>query len=253
MLIIFSLGGAGVVSVVFGTPSGLSATNNKLVHMDAGSQQCAKFGASLAVSQFGGDSSIDPAVGIPKWNVATSLDGGAVSIRYGSATGPSATTSNEFWTAGILEPQANFGFAHRFVSNASSRRARRKHARPTRPAAMSESVEGAGSAVASGWDTATLKTVLCSIGRKQSESEAIGGRDGRVQQKHPAHRESYKNDSIFHSLCSFSSNPIPELTRNSLRQRELVAGAQHIFHAAVFGNGKSGDPLGHIQEQAHCH
>jgi hypothetical protein len=103
---------AGVVSLVFGTPTGLSGANNKLVHMAGNSQSNAFLGAALSAAQFDGNGYVDLAIGIPRWNVSTALgDAGAVSIRYGTATGPASTASNQFWTAAAPESQARFGFA----------------------------------------------------------------------------------------------------------------------------------------------
>jgi hypothetical protein len=101
-----------VVSLVFGTPTGLSGANNKLVHMAGNSQSNAFLGAALSAAQFDGNGYVDLAIGIPRWNVSTALgDAGAVSIRYGTATGPASTASNQFWTAAAPESQARFGFA----------------------------------------------------------------------------------------------------------------------------------------------
>jgi len=110
--------GVGVVHVLFGGGTVLSATNNQLWHQDVtgiGGVNEAKdnFGAGLATGDFNGDGRSDVAIGVPGDGGAGA---GAVNVLYGTATGPSATNS-QYWTqdsGGILggsEPGDLFGLA----------------------------------------------------------------------------------------------------------------------------------------------
>jgi hypothetical protein len=120
----YTVGGvieAGAVSVLFGTSTGLAATNSVLVHLDVNSQTEAHFGAAVAVAKLTVISPYasfaDLVVGIPDWDLSSVLeDAGAVSIHAGWDTGPSATWTS-WWTAedvpvgGIAEARAEFGRA----------------------------------------------------------------------------------------------------------------------------------------------
>lgn len=101
---------AGAVNVVYGSPSGLSATfiPDQFWHQDRGNiQGIAKdndrLGISLTAGDFNGDSYSDLAIGVPGDNIEAE-GAGAVNIIYGSSTGLSATSvaPNEGRTSQIL-------------------------------------------------------------------------------------------------------------------------------------------------------
>ncbi|MBK9132723.1 MAG: FG-GAP repeat protein [Gammaproteobacteria bacterium] len=117
---------AGVVNVVYGGPSGLTATRNELWHQDRGvsydgwvePQDC--FGASLASADFNGDGIDDLAVGVPCENTGGAdvpfPNNGAVSVYYGSTGGLTGVGAQYLrqWAEDVVDyPQANdaFGYA----------------------------------------------------------------------------------------------------------------------------------------------
>ena len=86
---------AGVVHVLFGSPTGLTADGDQLLSMElpsvaaltGGAQPGAAFGASLAAGDFDADGFSDLAVGAPGTNVQSQANAGMVIVFYGSATG----------------------------------------------------------------------------------------------------------------------------------------------------------------------
>jgi hypothetical protein len=92
----------GAVSVLYGSPAGLTSTANQLWHQNvAGIADVAGasdyFGFALAVGDFDGDGRDDLAVGIPEEDLgASKTTAGAVQILYGSATGLKAGGSQFF-------------------------------------------------------------------------------------------------------------------------------------------------------------
>jgi len=99
-------GNPGAVSVIYGSPGGLSATatpdqfwTQDSPNVEGTAEPGDQFGFSLAVANFGGSwPHADLAIGVPYDNVgATSA--GAVSVIYGSSAGLSATaTPDQLWT-----------------------------------------------------------------------------------------------------------------------------------------------------------
>src|SRR5439155_22426000 len=55
------------------------------------------FGAALAAGDFNGDSFDDLAIGVPREDVGTKVDAGAVCVIYGSALGLTSM-GNQLWT-----------------------------------------------------------------------------------------------------------------------------------------------------------
>jgi hypothetical protein len=99
----FGAQGLGVVHVLYGTSTGLTASGSQLWDKDvAGIEGTAGedgFGGSLAAGDFNGDGFADLAVGAPATTVGPSYNAGAgaVSVIYGSPTGLSAA-GNQYWT-----------------------------------------------------------------------------------------------------------------------------------------------------------
>jgi FG-GAP repeat protein len=96
-----TIGGAGAVSLLYGSGAGLSAAGNQGWHQDsAGVENTAEagdaFGGALAVGDFDGDGRDDLAIGVPGEDVGTIDDAGAVNVLYGSAAGLTAA-GNQFW------------------------------------------------------------------------------------------------------------------------------------------------------------
>ena len=92
---------AGAVNVLYGSSTGLTATENKLWHQDIDliQDQCETedyFGGSLAAGDFNGDGYDDLAIGVPGESYWAN---GIVNILYGSSAGLS-TAGNE-----IVEPR----------------------------------------------------------------------------------------------------------------------------------------------------
>ena len=106
----------GAVSILYGSATGLSATSNQFWDETAtGSATDASgdlFGWAEATGDFNGDGFKDLAVGVPFKEVGIATDAGAVSILYGSASGLSATGSQQ-WNQDLLgtnPSETNDGF-----------------------------------------------------------------------------------------------------------------------------------------------
>ena len=124
-----TLGDAGVVHVIHGSETGLSATivPDQLWHQNSsGVNDVAEaydgFGYSLAAGDFNGDAHTDLAIGVFGEDIAASAAAGAVNVLYASSTGLSATAIpdqflyqyNDGYSVigdGDAEPYDWFGFA----------------------------------------------------------------------------------------------------------------------------------------------
>ncbi len=120
----------GVVHVLFGSSTGLTATGNQLWSQESTgigdvAEDGDEFGYALEVANFGGSSTEDVAIGVPSegyeftgrsGTVETYARAGQVHVIYGSTSGPTSAGS-QVWTqnsAGILdtrEPEDQFGFS----------------------------------------------------------------------------------------------------------------------------------------------
>ncbi len=83
---------SGALHVIFGSPTGLTGTDNQLWYQGkdgiANAPEISdEFGAVLAVGNFDGDQFDDLAIGIPRENWGTLTDSGIVQILYGSLGG----------------------------------------------------------------------------------------------------------------------------------------------------------------------
>jgi hypothetical protein len=97
----------GAVSVIYGSSSGLSATDTWNQFWTQGSpdvedwaEEGDAFGWPLAAANLGGSSQADLAIGVTYEDVSDIVrDAGAVNVIYGSSSGLSATTTpDQFWT-----------------------------------------------------------------------------------------------------------------------------------------------------------
>lgn len=82
---------AGVVHVLYGSRSGLSARRSQLLaeagKLPGASERGDRFGSALASGDFNGDRYADLAIGAPGENVGRVRDAGAVTVLYGSRAG----------------------------------------------------------------------------------------------------------------------------------------------------------------------
>lgn len=99
---------AGGVEVIYGSPSGLSATvikADQFWHQDSldindSAENNDHFGQALGAGDFNGDGEDDLAIGVPGESVSGISGAGGVEVIYGSPSGLSATSprADQFWT-----------------------------------------------------------------------------------------------------------------------------------------------------------
>ncbi|MEO9295023.1 MAG: hypothetical protein ABI347_05430 [Nitrososphaera sp.] len=107
---------AGLVNVIYGSASGLSATfvpdqrffqdyaapSGPFPNIRDSSETGDRFGEAVAAGDFNKDGYTDLAVGVPGEDIGSIADAGAISVIYGSAAGLSATTAapvaDQLWT-----------------------------------------------------------------------------------------------------------------------------------------------------------
>jgi hypothetical protein len=108
--------GFGAVSLIRGSPTGLTAANDQLVSQDSdgadGSGEPGDgYGSALASGDFNGDGKFDAVVGVPGEDVGAGIiDAGAIQVVPGSATGlqPSADKFFSQDSAGIQDTADEF-------------------------------------------------------------------------------------------------------------------------------------------------
>lgn len=95
---------AGVVNVIYGSNSGLSATagpGNQIWSLGAlglTDEAGAHFGSTLAAGDFNQDERADLAIGVPLKNVSGIVDAGQVNVIYGSSSGLALARTPQTWT-----------------------------------------------------------------------------------------------------------------------------------------------------------
>ena len=97
---------AGAVNVIYGSSGGLSSTGMSVGNgradqiwtqsISGGLEPGDWFGYVLATGDFNNDGFSDLAIGVPREDVGTNADAGAVNVIYGSSTGLSATGNQIF-------------------------------------------------------------------------------------------------------------------------------------------------------------
>lgn len=93
---------AGAVHVLYGSPSGLTASGDDLWTQDSSGvldrvESGDRFGSALEGADFGKGSAKDLAVGVPLENVGSLANAGAVHVLYGAASGLTAA-DDQVWT-----------------------------------------------------------------------------------------------------------------------------------------------------------
>ncbi len=106
---------AGDVHVLFGSASGLSATDDQVWHQGSPgvpdiNEIDDAFGTALAIGDFDFDGFADLAIGVPSEDVGFTANAGAVTVLYGMASGLTAVGSNQL-EDGTPEVDDRFGFA----------------------------------------------------------------------------------------------------------------------------------------------
>jgi len=92
---------AGAVAVLYGSPGGLDPDTDQLwdlsnANLPGSAANSGLMGDSLAAGDFDGDGRTDLAIGIPRYDVGSKSDAGAVLILYGTGGGLKATGS-QLW------------------------------------------------------------------------------------------------------------------------------------------------------------
>jgi hypothetical protein len=90
---------AGAVNVIYGSPSGLSATaartdqfwHQNTANVEDVAEPSDRFGSALATGDFNKDGFADLAIGVKNEDVGSLVDAGAVNVIYGSPSGLSTT------------------------------------------------------------------------------------------------------------------------------------------------------------------
>jgi FG-GAP repeat len=108
-----SAGGAGAVSVLYGSGGGLAITGGQLFTQVSGNPEVGDaFGRVLTTGDFNDNGFADLAVGAPFEAVGSASGAGAVSVLYGSAGGLTTIGGRLFTqVGGAVEARDLFGFA----------------------------------------------------------------------------------------------------------------------------------------------
>jgi hypothetical protein len=110
--VVGTAGGAGAVSVLYGSAGGLSTAGAQLFSQVGGAVEAGDwFGFTVAAGDFNGDGAADLGAGAPFETVGSLGDAGAVSAIYGSANGLT-TSGGQLFTqvGGAVEPEDGFGW-----------------------------------------------------------------------------------------------------------------------------------------------
>ena len=113
-----SIENAGAVNVLYGSNSGLRATNDQIWHQNSNgvrgvAEEGDLFGASLGVGDFNGDGRDDLAIGSAFEDVGNVANAGAVNVLYGSNSGLTAV-GDQIWTQDSAGVQGAVGANHNF-------------------------------------------------------------------------------------------------------------------------------------------
>lgn len=111
---------AGVVNVIYGTTSGLTAANDDMWHQNIGGiggmvEVGDRFGSALATGDFDGNGRDDLAIGVPGEDIGAVDNAGAVNVIYGTNSGLNAA-NDDIWHQnssginGAIETGDQFGW-----------------------------------------------------------------------------------------------------------------------------------------------
>jgi hypothetical protein len=108
-----SAAAAGAVTVIYGSPTGLSGSGSQLfTQAGSAAEPDDQFGAALASGDFDADGFADLAVGAPTEAVGSTVGAGAVNVFYGSAGGLSTAGAQLFTQVGSPAEEGDaFGFS----------------------------------------------------------------------------------------------------------------------------------------------
>jgi hypothetical protein len=109
---VFGTPDAGAVSVLYGSAAKLTRTGGQIfTQVGSPPEELDLFGFALATGDFNHDGFADLAAGVPLEDVFSTLDAGAVSVLYGSASGLTASGGQTFTQVGSApEPSDQFGY-----------------------------------------------------------------------------------------------------------------------------------------------
>jgi hypothetical protein len=98
---------AGAVSVLYGSISGLTATDDQRwtqnsTNINNKAETVDQFGLAVGTGDFNGDGFADLAVGVPTENLDNGVDGGAVNVIYGSVAGLTSA-ADDFWHQDVTD------------------------------------------------------------------------------------------------------------------------------------------------------
>ena len=115
---------AGAVNIIYGSDTGLTATNNQVWHQNStdiigNAENLDNFGSSLAVGDFNGDGKDDIAIASLFESIGDVELAGAVNVIYGSDAGLTAT-DNQIWHQDSLGIAGNFEDFDSFGSSLSA-------------------------------------------------------------------------------------------------------------------------------------
>jgi disulfide bond formation protein DsbB len=242
-----TIDGAGAVSVIYGSATGLTATGNQLWTQDSpdvlnSAEAGDQFGAALAAGDFNGDGFSDLAVGVPGEDLAiegagTVADVGAVNVLFGSALGLTAS-GNQFLlqgAGGILGSPAagdRFGVALVWADFGNG---------PQADLAVGARGEDVGAAVGAG-----------AVHVLYGSTEGITATGNQVfHQDTPGVEEVAETADFFGealTAADFDGNGFADLAAGSFAEdigTAVGAGAVNVLYAESTGLSAAGDQLFH--------
>jgi hypothetical protein len=93
---------AGAVHVLYASAAGLASAGSQFWYQNSGgiadsAEADDRFGAALAIADYGNGAQDDLAIGVPSEDLGTITDAGVVHVLYGTPTGL-ASTASQYWT-----------------------------------------------------------------------------------------------------------------------------------------------------------
>jgi hypothetical protein len=105
---------AGLVHALYGTSSGLTASNAQVWHQNSSgvadaAEAADEFGSALATANFGKSAEADLAIGVRGESVGSVSRAGAVSVLYGGSTTGLSSAGSQLWHQDLLPPWNQVG------------------------------------------------------------------------------------------------------------------------------------------------